>query len=86
LLTLPSIGFLIAVILALAAWFRARALAQRLERMTESYWELRYEAGQIKSRLTRLETTTGLRDAEPEGEAPKAAPTTSFVPLSSLRK
>ena len=59
---------------------------RRLERMTESYWELRYDVGQLKSRVTRLEVAAGVRDAEPDAEAPKAASPTTFVPLSSLRK
>ena len=56
--------------------------------MTESYCELRYVAGQLKSRVTRLEVAAGLRDAETDAEGlPAAAPAkTTFVPLSSLKK
>jgi hypothetical protein len=88
LLTLPSIGLAIALVVAITAYLRARSAIKRLERITESYWELRYETGQLKSRVTRLELTTGLRDGEPEGDMPKpaAASPTTFVPLSSLRK
>lgn len=85
-LTLPSISVAIAVLVAIIAYLRTRAVAQRLERMTEAYWELRYETGQLKSRVTRLEVTAGLREGEPEAEAPAPASPTTFVPLSSLRK
>ena len=87
-LNLQSIGLAIAIIVALAAYLRARSAAKRLERITESYWELRYEAGQLKSRVTRLEMTTGLTGDEPEAEMPRpaAASPTTFVPLSSLKK
>jgi hypothetical protein len=71
-----------AVIVALAAWARARRLAKRLERLTESYWELRYEHGQLRARVNRLdpETLPGGGDSAPAG-----APGTAFVPLSSLK-
>jgi len=71
-----------AVLLAAAAFARARRLARRLERLTESYWELRYEHGQLRARLNRL-------DPEPSaaGTDPAVAPgVTAFVPLSSLKR
>jgi hypothetical protein len=67
------------VLLALIAFVRARGLAKRLERLSESYWELRYEHGQLRARLNRLEGT----DEPTPAEAPQA---THFVPLSSLKK
>ncbi len=84
---MSSIALGIALLVAVAAFLRARSAARRLERLTESYWELRYESGQVKSRVTRLEVSAGLRDAEPEAEAPRSAASgTTFVPLSSLKK
>ena len=74
-----------AFLFAFAAHLRGRRAARRLERLSESYWELRYEAGQLKARVVRLETAAGLR--QPEEESPRSgAPTTAFVPLSSLKK
>jgi hypothetical protein len=71
-----------AVIVALAAWARGRRLAKRLERLTESYWELRYEHGQLRARVNRLDP-----EMLPSGgdSAPAGAPGTAFVPLSSLK-
>jgi hypothetical protein len=72
----------VAVLLAAAAFAKARRLARRLERLSESYWELRYEHGQLRSRLNRL-------DPEPSAGAPEspASPgVTAFVPLSSLKR
>ena len=40
---------------AAAALMKARALAKRLERLSESYWELRYEHGQLRARVQRLD-------------------------------
>jgi len=72
-----------ALLFALGAFLRARRVARRLERLTESYWELRYEYGQLRSRVTRLEPTT----ADPEIDVPtRPGGTTAFVPLSSLKR
>jgi len=70
-----------AVLVALAAFLKARRLAKRLERLTESYWELRYEHGQLRARVNRL-------DPDQPAAAPEAvqASPTHFVPLSSLKR
>jgi hypothetical protein len=86
LLTLPSVLAVLAVLVAIVALWRARGAAHRLERLSESYWELRYESGQLKARVTRLEVETGLREPSPDPEAAKPAVATTFVPLSSLKK
>jgi len=83
---LPSIFAGLAVLVALVAVWRARAAARRIERLSESYWELRYESGQLKARVTRLEVETGLREPSPDPEGRQAPATTTFVPLSSLKK
>lgn len=70
---------LLAAVLALA---RARSVSRRIDRLTESYWELRYEYGQLRARLARLEGST---DASP-GPAEAPGPTTSFIPLTSLKR
>jgi hypothetical protein len=70
-----------AVLLAVAALAKARRLARRLERLTESYWELRYEHGQLRARVNRLDPE------QPAASEPAAqAGTTAFVPLSSLKR
>ena len=71
-----------AVLLAGVAFAKARRLAKRLERLTESYWELRYEHGQLRALVNRL-------DPDTQAAVPEAAPqvgTTAFVPLSSLKR
>jgi hypothetical protein len=68
-------------VLALAvAVLRGRRAAQRLERLQESYWDLRYETGQLQARVSRLET-----GAPPTPESPPPG-TAAFVPLSSLKR
>lgn len=71
-----------AVVVAASVWAKARRLAKRLERLTESYWELRYEHGQLRARVNRLDPE------DPPAAAAPAVPggTTAFVPLSSLKR
>jgi hypothetical protein len=77
-------GGVLAVVIAVL-W--ARRVTKRLERLSQSYWELRYELGQLNARVGRLEP---MNEAEAAGEPPAGdaapRPKTAFVPLSSLRK
>jgi len=82
LLTLLGLVAGIALVAALAALAKARRLAARLERLTESYWELRYEHGQLRARVNRLDPDQAA--AASEAAAPAGA--THFVPLSSLKR
>jgi hypothetical protein len=69
-----------ALVLAAVALLVARRQTKRLERLTESYWELRYEHGQLRARVNRL---------DPELQAPATPaepPATNFIPLSSLKR
>ena len=73
---------------AVLAGVRGSRAAKRADRLAESYWDLRYEIGQMKVRINRLESAAGLGEADTPDEtaSPRSAPTTSFVPLSSLKK
>ena len=72
----------LALVVALITLVRARRLTKRLERLTESYWELRYEHGQLRARVNRLDPD----QAAAASEAPAPAGSTHFVPLSSLKR
>ncbi len=67
---------------AVVALVRTRRLAKRLERLTESYWELRYDHGQLRARVNRLDPDQPQAAADP-GPVPGQ---TAFVPLSSLKR
>ena len=82
LLTLQWLSIGAALVVALAAFARARQVSRRLDRLTESYWELRYEYGQLRARVGRLE---GQTEAD-AGAPPVESASTAFVPLSSLKK
>jgi hypothetical protein len=71
-----------ALLTALAAFVKARRTARRLERLTESYWELRYEHGQLRARFNQ-------GNPESSGASPEPAiqrPADAFIPLSSLKR
>jgi hypothetical protein len=62
-------------------------VSKRLERLSESYWELRYEHGQLRSRIARLEPAPGEHVPGEHEQQPRAqSGATAFVPLSSLKR
>ena len=69
-----------AVVLAGVAFVAARRQSRRLERLTESYWELRYEHGQLRARVNRLDP-----EQQAAADAPEP-PAANFIPLSSLKR
>src|SRR6266542_1265669 len=76
----PGLG----VLLALSALAWVRRVSRRLETLTQSYWELRYEYTRLRSQLSRLDAEQG---GSPAPEPPPiATPSVSFVPLSTIRK
>ena len=82
-MTFPSLLTVAALIAAAVAVVRARRTAKRLERLSEAYWELRYEVAQLRARVARLEPPA-IEPAGAEADAP--ASTTTFVSLSSLKR
>ena len=80
-LTLHWLLTVSAVLVAAWALIRARRLTKRLERLTESYWELKYDHGQLRARVARLDPEVPATAAEPAARAGA----TAFVPLSSLK-
>jgi hypothetical protein len=74
-LALTSVFAAVALLIAVAALARARRIGRRLDQVVESYWELRYEYGQLRAHVDRL-----------QGKAPdEPAGSTAFIPLTSLR-
>ena len=80
-LTLHWLLTVAAILTAAWAFLRARRVGRRLERLTESYWELKYDHGQLRARVARLEPDAPVTPADP---APQPG-ATNFVPLSSLK-
>jgi hypothetical protein len=72
----------VALLVALGAVVSARRTVRKLDALTQSYWELRYDFTRLRSQVARLDPD------EPE-EAPASPPASSqvaFVPLSSMKK
>jgi len=71
----------VSMVVALLAWAQARRTARRLAQLSEMYWELTYQQGELRVRVQRL-----------TGETPPPQPSTpeeqtgGFVPLSSLKR
>ncbi len=67
-------------LLALAALATARRLSRRLSQLSEQYWELRYDHGELKARVKALAPT-------PEDVAAAQPPVReTFVPLSNVKR
>jgi hypothetical protein len=63
----------ISLVVALVALALVRRQARKLEQLTEMYWQLRYDHGELKASI-----------APPAADAPP--PISGFVPLGSLKR
>jgi hypothetical protein len=72
----------VALMLAVAGWLRAGRLARKLDALTQSYWELRYDFTRLRSQVARLDPETA------QTEAPAAPPDAggSYISLASMKK
>ena len=70
-----------AVLVAVAALVKARRLSKRVDRLTESYWELKYQHGELRVQLQRAAGTT-----PPDPPAPVVPAGNSFIPLTALKR
>lgn len=67
-------------LLALAAFATARRAGRQLAQLTEQYWELKYEHGELKARVKAIAPTPE------EIAAAQPAVQQTFVPLASIRR
>ena len=82
-LTLHWLLTVAAVVVAVVALVKARRATKRLERLTETYWELRYDHGQLRARVAKLDPEAPPAQSEQPAPKPGGA---NFVPLSSLKR
>jgi len=75
----------LALVVAMVALSSVRRLVRRLDTLNQSYWELRYDYTRLRSQVARLDPKQAEDASETGGPAP-AAPSMSFVPLSSMKK
>jgi biopolymer transport protein ExbB/TolQ len=67
-------------LLAVAALVTARRVSRRLAQLSEQYWELKHQHGELKARMKAIAPTPE------EAEASRPAAQQTFVPLSSVKR
>jgi hypothetical protein len=72
----------VALAVAAASWMRAARLARKLEALTQSYWEVRYDFTRLRSQVARLDPETAATEAPPA----TSSASTTFISLSSMKK
>ena len=70
------------LVIAVLAWRRARRSAKQLERLTQMYWELKYQHGELRAQLQN----GGAATTSPEAARQPAAAGSAFIPLTSLKR
>ena len=63
----------VALVVALAAWVQARRTARQLADLTQMYWQLKFDHGELKAKVN---------PAVPAAPEPKS----TFVPLTQLKR
>jgi hypothetical protein len=89
-MTAPAVLLAVAgacFLLALLALRRVRRTARRLEELTQSYWQLRYEVEELRLRLQGRQNEGGQGVQGALSDRPSRPPTgDAFVPLASLKR
>lgn len=75
----------LALLLALVALTSARRLSRKLDALTQSYWELRYDFTRLRSQVARLDPESSQASGQQDAPPSPSAPTVSFVPLSTIK-
>ena len=82
-MTLPWFIAGAALVVALVAWRQARRTAKRLAQLSEMYWELKYQQGELRLRVQHLTGEAPSPTSQPPQPGP---PGEAFVPLTSLKR
>jgi hypothetical protein len=74
----------VSVLATCAAWRALRQTRRRLDELSQSYWQLRYELGELR---VQLQGRNGPAAGGPDAPAPPRTPAgEAFVPLTSLKR
>jgi hypothetical protein len=68
----------VALVMAGAGWAAATRASREARQVTEMYWQLKYDHGELKTRVDAI--------APRPGAEPRATPGTQFVPLTSVKR
>jgi hypothetical protein len=81
-----------ALVAALVAWSQARRTAQRLDRLSQLYWELKYRHEELRREVGRSAEDAPLAAAPGEtrgADPPRPATDTDarrFIPLTAVKR
>jgi hypothetical protein len=79
-----------ALAVAVVAWLTARRATKRLSQLSEMYWELKYQHGELRNAVmgSAAQRMPGAETPAPPdpAAAPPVRPPDGFVPLKSLRR
>jgi hypothetical protein len=79
-----------ALAVAVVAWLTARRATKRLSQLSEMYWELKYQHGELRNAVlgNAAQRMPGAETPAPHdpAAAPPVRPPDGFVPLKSLRR
>jgi hypothetical protein len=73
-----------ALAVALTSWVQARRTARRLAQLSQMYWELKYQHGELRAQVQQLTGQTQAPQPAPTPEPPALAD--AFIPLASLKR
>jgi hypothetical protein len=79
-----------ALVVAVVAWLTARRATKRLSQLSEMYWELKYQHGELRNAVLG-NAAQRMPGADPSAANDPAAaqpvrPPDGFIPLKSLRR
>jgi hypothetical protein len=72
----------LSLLVAIVSWVRIRRAARRLDELSQMYWELRYEVGELRVQVERLSG----KAPDPPPQRPAGRVADAFVPLTTLKR
>jgi hypothetical protein len=79
-----------ALVVAVVAWLTARRATKRVKQLSDMYWELKYQHGELRNAVmgNAPHSVPGGDTSAPNDPAvaPPVRPPDGFVPLKSLRR
>jgi len=73
----------VSLLASLVALVWVRRASRRLEDLSQQYWGLRYQLGELRAQLQASGAATKPQEVPP---APSRGPAEAFVPLSSVKR
>ncbi len=70
----------VSLVASVVSWMQARRTSRQLAQLTERYWELKYQHGELRAQVQRQMGP----DTEPAPPPPRIAE--AFVPLASVKR